>query len=106
MFNLMNGCVLFFFAVYVLSEAGHTCSETGMVPIDELNYCNSSLPGIQSVYRNISGHIKMENNSSYPRGCNVFVHKNNSYGIFFNTFPSDEPNTNTRQVCFSGKLSS
>ena len=100
----MYGYMLIIFVVYVLSESGHSCSKTGMVPIDELNYCKSSVPVIQSVYPNISLHIKMDNSSAYPTGCNVFVHKNNSYGIFFNAFRSDNPNTNTRQVCFSGKL--
>ena len=98
--------ILIISVVYILSEAGHICSDTGLVPIDELNHCNNSIQWIQSAYPNIPGYIKMENNSDYPRGCNVFIHKNDAYGIFFNTVMSDKRNKNSRQVCVSGKLSS
>lgn len=97
--------ILIISVVYILSEAGHICSDAGLGPIDELNHCNNSVKWIQSVYGNISSSLYKESHNLYPRGCNVFVHENDAYGIFFNTVISGKRNKHSRQVCVSGKLS-
>lgn len=97
--------MLIVFLVYFLSEAGHICSDTEMMPIYDLDNCTNAMPWIQSVYTNISNAMHREDHSLYPTGCNVFVHNNKSYGIFFNVFQSNKTNINSRQVCVTGKFS-
>ena len=98
--------MLILFGVYFLSEAGHICSDSEMMLINDMNDCNNAIPWIQSVYANISSGVHREDTGLYPRGCNVFVHKNESYGIFFNRFnlTSKKTNVNSRQVCVAGKF--
>ena len=75
-----------------------------MMLINDLDKCNKAVPWIKSVYPNIPGDVKIENDILYPKGCNVFVNKHKSYGIFFNMVSSNKPNKHARQVCVRGKL--
>ena len=75
-----------------------------MMRIDDLNECKNAVSWIQTLYEGTVGDVNMVSDKLHPRGCNVFVHKNDSYGIFFNTDPSDKPNEYSRQVCVSGKF--
>ena len=75
-----------------------------MMLIDGLDECIKAVAWIISIYPNISDDVRIQNDTAYPKGCNVLVHKNRSYGIFFNTVPSNNPNKNARQVCGAGKV--
>ena len=81
---------------YSLSNAGHICSDTGRIPIDDLNGCETAITWIQSQYAHIDTEIKVEKFEDGPSGCSVFT---DVESICFNTHPSGKPNIDHRQVC-------
>jgi hypothetical protein len=83
---------------YSLSNKGHLCSDSGRIPVEDLNECINAETWIQSEYAEIPSGVLEVVRADYPRGCSVYFDEGWE-GISFNTHSSGSPEADTRQVC-------
>ena len=81
----------------VLTDLGEDCLDRGLQPIDKKE-CIYATDFIQTHYPQYEFSFKAESTSKYPKGCYVFVGKDDYRG-YFNTHLSGSAESRSRVIC-------
>ena len=90
-----------FFADFVHTDNGLTCSDSGFVDLSTAQECSGSIRYATSF--NSKANYKFEVSwSHYPKGCFIWLDPYSVGSIYFNTHPTGERTQWSASICRKG----